>query len=52
MNKSYEHYSMELHWSELDNVFIVTVPELPGESQYLNRISGQINKTRQKNIQK
>ena len=30
MNKSYEHYSMEIHWSELDKVFIVTVPELPG----------------------
>ncbi|MBV9258693.1 MAG: type II toxin-antitoxin system HicB family antitoxin [Ktedonobacteraceae bacterium] len=30
MNNVYEHYSMEIHWSELDKVFIVTVPELPG----------------------
>ena len=30
MNKEYEHYSMIIQWSELDQVYIVTVPELPG----------------------
>lgn len=30
MNKAYEHYSMIIQWSELDQLFIVTVPELPG----------------------
>ncbi len=30
MNEKYEHYSMVIQWSELDNVYIVTVPELPG----------------------
>jgi predicted RNase H-like HicB family nuclease len=24
------HYSMDIQWSDEDNVFIVTVPELPG----------------------
>ncbi len=30
MNKAYEHYSMIIQWSELDQVYIVTVPELSG----------------------
>lgn len=30
MNNKYEHYSMVIQWSEPDNVYIVTVPELPG----------------------
>lgn len=30
MNKEYERYSMIIQWSELDQVYIVTVPELPG----------------------
>lgn len=30
MSSSYEHYSMIIQWSELDQVYIVTVPELPG----------------------
>ena len=30
MNKAYEHYSMIIQWSELDQVYIVAVPELPG----------------------
>ncbi len=30
MSEKYEHYSMVIQWSELDNVYIVTVPELPG----------------------
>ena len=30
MNEKYEHYSMVIQWSDLDNVYIVTVPELPG----------------------
>ena len=30
MNEKYEHYSMVIQWSELDNVYIVTVPELSG----------------------
>jgi len=29
-NKKYERYSMLIRWSEPDNVYIVTVPELPG----------------------
>ena len=30
MRKQYEHYSMVIQWSERDNAYIVTVPELPG----------------------
>ncbi len=30
MNKEYEHYSMVIQWSDEDDVYIVTVPELPG----------------------
>lgn len=30
MNKRYEHYSMIIQWSEPDQAYIVTVPELPG----------------------
>jgi predicted RNase H-like HicB family nuclease len=30
VNEKYEHYSMVIQWSDLDNVYIVTVPELPG----------------------
>ncbi len=30
MNEKYEHYSMVIQWSEPDNAYIVTVPELPG----------------------
>jgi predicted RNase H-like HicB family nuclease len=26
----YEHYSMNIQWSEEDQAYIVTVPELPG----------------------
>jgi predicted RNase H-like HicB family nuclease len=30
MNEQYNHYSMYFQWSEEDNAYIVTVPELPG----------------------
>jgi len=30
MNRQYEHYSMLIQWSERDQAYIVTVPELPG----------------------
>ena len=30
MNEQYEHYSMIIQWSVEDDVYIVTVPELPG----------------------
>ena len=30
MNEQYAHYSMIIQWSVEDNVYIVTVPELPG----------------------
>jgi predicted RNase H-like HicB family nuclease len=30
MKKQYERYSMVIQWSEPDNAYIVTVPELPG----------------------
>jgi predicted RNase H-like HicB family nuclease len=30
VSKKYEHYSMVIQWSEEDNAYIVTVPELPG----------------------
>ncbi len=30
MNEQYEHYSMIIQWSDEDNAYIVTVPELPG----------------------
>ena len=30
MNERYEHYSMNIQWSEEDRAYIVTVPELPG----------------------
>jgi len=30
MSKTHEHYSMIIQWSERDDVYIVTVPELPG----------------------
>lgn len=30
MSKRYEHYSMIIQWSERDQAYIVTVPELPG----------------------
>ena len=26
----YSHYSMRIQWSEVDNAYLVTVPELPG----------------------
>ena len=26
----YDHYSMVIEWSEVDEAYIVTVPELPG----------------------
>ncbi len=29
-NNRYEHYSMNIQWSEEDQAYIVTVPELPG----------------------
>jgi len=28
--EGYEHYSMVIEWSEEDQAYIVTVPELPG----------------------
>lgn len=30
MSNEYDHYSMVIQWSVLDNTYIVTVPELPG----------------------
>ncbi len=30
MNEQYKHYSMIIQWSDEDNAYIVTVPELPG----------------------
>jgi predicted RNase H-like HicB family nuclease len=30
MNENYPHYSMVIEWSDEDQVYIVTVPELPG----------------------
>jgi len=30
MSEQYEHYSMYIQWSKVDNAYIVTVPELPG----------------------
>ncbi len=30
MSKDYDHYSMYIQWSDEDNAYIVTVPELPG----------------------
>ena len=30
MNKEYEHYSMVIQWDDIDDIYIVTVPELPG----------------------
>jgi predicted RNase H-like HicB family nuclease len=30
MSNRYEHYSMIIQWSEEDQAYIVTVPELPG----------------------
>ncbi len=30
MHKKYEHYSMQIQWSEDNHAYIVTVPELPG----------------------
>jgi predicted RNase H-like HicB family nuclease len=30
MSDRYDHYSMVIEWSEEDQVYVVTVPELPG----------------------
>ena len=30
MSEQYKHYSMIIQWSDEDNAYIVTVPELPG----------------------
>jgi predicted RNase H-like HicB family nuclease len=30
MSEQYDHYSMIIQWSDEDNAYIVTVPELPG----------------------
>ena len=30
MSEQYDHYSMAIQWSVEDNVYIATVPELPG----------------------
>lgn len=30
MSTHYEHYSMVIEWSDEDDVYVVTVPELPG----------------------
>ncbi len=30
MSELYEHYSMVIEWSDADQAYIVTVPELPG----------------------
>lgn len=27
---TYQHYSMHIQWSEVDNAYLVTVPKLPG----------------------
>ena len=27
---TYDHYSMRIQWSDADNAYLVTVPELPG----------------------
>jgi antitoxin HicB len=29
-SEAYEHYSMILEWDPRDNIYVVTVPELPG----------------------
>jgi antitoxin HicB len=34
MSEQYEHYSMIIQWSDEDNAYIVTVPELPGCSTH------------------
>ncbi len=30
MNTQHQHYSMDIQWDEQDQIFVVTVPELPG----------------------
>lgn len=30
MDEKYPHYSMVIEWSDEDQVYVVTVPELPG----------------------
>lgn len=30
MSKVYEHYSMIIQWDDVDRIYIVKVPELPG----------------------
>ena len=30
MSNPYEHYSLDIQWSDEDNLYIVSVPELPG----------------------
>ncbi len=30
MSEPYPHYSMVIEWSDVDQVYVVTVPELPG----------------------
>jgi predicted RNase H-like HicB family nuclease len=30
VSEQYQHYSMIIQWSDEDNAYIVTVPELPG----------------------
>ena len=30
MSNNYDHYTIVIKWSEEDNAYIVTVPELPG----------------------
>ena len=30
MNEQYQHYSMLIQWDADDQIYVVTVPELPG----------------------
>ena len=30
MNEQYDHYSMVIQWDADDQIYVVTVPELPG----------------------
>ncbi len=30
MSEQYPHYSMVMEWSDEDQIYVVTVPELPG----------------------
>lgn len=34
MSEQYDHYSMYIQWSDEDNAYVVTVPELPDCKAY------------------